>query len=164
MEVKIEKISDNEIDVFLDILRSIAKWLITNGKEMWSLEGLKRDFFIDNNKEAEMYICTNENDLVGAFMIKNENSFWWPDIVGDDTFFLKKFGITQDYRGTRVSSVVLNLIKSLAKERKKKYIRIEFYADRDYLRRFYEEHGFEFVKLRIMPDGIEILLYEYRIT
>lgn len=164
MEVKIAPIHETELDYFLEILRSIANWLISNGNDMWSLEGLEREAFLEANPGAELYICKNGSDPIGAFMLKDENRFWWPEIEGEDTFFLKKFGIAEGYRGTGVSSMVMDRIKALAKERNKKFIRIEFYGDRGYLRRFYEANGFEFVRQRVMPDGIEILFYEYRIV
>jgi Acetyltransferase (GNAT) family. len=164
MEVNIDQIRETELDCFLDILRSIANWLASNGNDMWSLEGLQREAFLEANPGAELYICKHGSDPIGAFMLKGENRFWWPEIDGDDTFFLKKFGISEGYRGTGASARVMDQIKDLAKERNKKFIRIEFYGDRAYLRKFYEANGLEFVRQRVMPDGIEILFYEYRIV
>lgn len=55
----------------------------------------------------------------------------------------------------------MDWVKNEAIERNKKYIRIEFYTDRDYLVKFYENNGFKLVKPLVMPDGTGISLYEY---
>lgn len=161
MEVQFTKICENELDLFLNILREIAIWLRDSGKDMWSLAGLEREPFLKDNAGAEMYICRDHGEPVGAFMLKDENRFWWPEVTGDDTFFLKKFGVSEKYRGSGVSAQMINGIKAIAKERNKKFIRIEIYADRAYLAKFYMENGFKYVRNRIMPDGVEIAFYEY---
>lgn len=163
MNLRIEKINKKQIDLFLTILREIAIWLKDNGKEMWSLEGLEHENFILNNNDANLYICYDRSEPVGAFMLKEKNEFWWPDSDKGEDLFLKKLGVRRLYAGMGISKFIIDWVKKEARMRNKKYIKIEFYADRDYLVRLYEENKFTSVKRLVMPDGICIALYEHLI-
>ncbi|MDF2921663.1 MAG: GCN5-related N-acetyltransferase [Paenibacillaceae bacterium] len=163
MELKIEKVSENQLELFLSILREIAIWLEEIGKPMWSLEGLEYDNFIRNNQDTDFYICFNNNEPAGAFMLKEENEFWWPEGNKIEDLFLKKLGVRRQYAGMAISNYMIDWVKNEAKRRNKKYVRIEFYADRDNLIRLYEDNKFNQVKRMTMPDGICIALYEHAI-
>ncbi|WP_052339773.1 bifunctional GNAT family N-acetyltransferase/NUDIX hydrolase [Gorillibacterium massiliense] len=159
----VREIDENELDTFLDILRTLALWLQDNGQEMWSLEGLERDQFLQKHGDADWYICDKAEEPVGVFILQEENPFWWPNIPLGETVFLKKFGVPRKHSGKGIAADLLQWVKQEARARGKDYIRLEIYEDREPLVRLYEGSGFQRVELRIMPDGTAIGLYEYKL-
>lgn len=99
MSLSITRIDEKQLDTFLTLLKDIGIWLKDNGKEMWNLNGLEREEFLKNNQDAELFLCYLYEEPVGAFMLKEENEFWWPDSNREETLFLKKFGVHRSYGG-----------------------------------------------------------------
>lgn len=162
MEIRVERIETEEkLELFLVMLRDIALWLEEIGQPMWSLEGLSKERFLTENGDAELYLSYCDEKPAGAFMLKSHNEFWWPESRAGEDLFLKKLGVSRAYAGSGLSRRILEWVKLEAKRRGFKHLRIEFYADRDNLVKLYGESGFELVRRRVMPDGIEIALYQY---
>ncbi|MDF2935255.1 MAG: hypothetical protein K0Q90_628 [Paenibacillaceae bacterium] len=162
MEIRVERIGTEEkTEQFLALLQEIALWLEEIGQPMWSLEGLEKERFLAENSDAELYLCYCGEEPAGAFMLKSHNEFWWPESREGDDLFLKKLGVSRSYAGTGLSGRILEWVKLEAERRGIKHVRIEFYADREHLIKLYRKNGFEEVRRRVMPDGIEIALCQY---
>lgn len=162
MEIRVERVETEEkTERFLTLLREIALWLEEIGQPMWSLEGLEKARFLAENGDAELYLVYCGEEPAGAFMLKSHNEFWWPESREGEDIFLKKLGVSRAYAGAGLSGRILEWVKLEAEHRGLKHVRIEFYADREHLLRLYRNNGFEEVRRRVMPDGIEIALYQY---
>lgn len=162
MEIRMERVETEEkTERFLALLREIALWLEELGQPMWSLEGLEKARFLADNGDAERYLVYCGEEPAGAFMLKSHNEFWWPESREGEDIFLKKLGVSRAYGGTGLSGRILEWVKQDAERRGLKHVRIEFYADREHLIRLYRNNGFEEVRRRVMPDGIEIALCQY---
>ncbi len=162
IDFRVERIgTKEETEQFLALLREIALWLEEIGQPMWSLEGLKKERFLAENGDAELYLVFCGEEPAGAFMLKTHNEFWWPESREGEDVFLKKLGVSRAYAGTGLSGQILEWVKREAGHRGLRHVRIEFYADREHLIRLYRNNGFEEVRRRVMPDGIEIALCQY---
>lgn len=162
MEIRVERVETEEkTEQLLALLREIALWLEEIGQPMWSLEGLQKERFLAENGDAELYLVFCGNEPAGAFMLKSHNEFWWPESRKGEDLFLKKLGVSRVYAGTGLSGQILEWVKREAEQRGLKHVRIEFYADREHLLKLYLNNGFEEVRRRVMPDGIEIALCQY---
>ncbi len=162
IDFRVERVETEEkTEQFLMLLREIALWLEEIGQPMWSLEGLKKERFLAENGDAELYLVYCGDEPAGAFMLKSHNEFWWPEAREGEDVFLKKLGVSRVYAGTGLSGRILEWVKREAEHRGLKHVRIEFYADREHLLKLYLTNGFEEVRRRGMPDGIEISLCQY---
>lgn len=162
IDFRVERIgTEEEIELFLALLREIALWLEEIGQPMWSLGGLKKERFLAENGDAELYLVYCGEEPAGAFMLKAYNEFWWPESREGEDVFLKKLGVSRVYAGTGLSVRILEWVKREAELRGLKHVRIEFYADREHLIKLYRNNGFQEVRRRVMPDGIEIALCQY---
>lgn len=163
MKLRVERVEGEKLGLFLAMLRDIAIWLEKTGNAMWSLEGLSRERFLQENGDAELYLCYCGAEPAGAFMLKTHNEFWWPESREGEDLFLKKLGVARAFAGCGVSAYILDWVKKEAPLRGIKRLRIEFYADRDNLVKLYGAHGFVPVRHRTMPDGVEIAFYQYTV-
>ncbi|MNM86536.1 hypothetical protein D3C81_986920 [compost metagenome] len=69
--------------------------------------------------------------------------------------------IKSEFAGKGYAEKVIVLIKELARQAKVRYLRLDCYGDRAYLRKLYEQCGFYKKRETVMDDGIVLLSYEF---
>ena len=135
-----------EIKVFISFLRGIAEWLNKTGKGMWSIEKLERELFLKNNKSSDCYLGFVDDIPAASIILKESDPFMWPGIKKDETIFIGKLGVERKYSGRGLAKEMLDFARQEAVSRDKKYLRLDCYADREYLCRLYEEYGFKLIE------------------
>ncbi|ERJ11507.1 GNAT family N-acetyltransferase [Haloplasma contractile] len=162
--IRIERIELDRINEFLSIIREIAIWLKDQGKEMWTLNKVNEAHFLNRFKDGEWYICYSGNEPAGVFILLKENKRWWTDQPKGESLFLKKLGVRRKYAGTGISTYIINWIKSEVKKRNMRYIRLEIFADVEFLDAFYKKNRFRLVKEVVSPrNNKRIGLYELKV-
>lgn len=161
--LEIRKIGVDKIDDIIGFLAEIATWLNETGKPMWSLERLKRETFIKSTAESECYLAYLNDEPVASIILAENNEFMWPNVAANETIFVGKLGVARNHSGKGYAKQMLDFAKEEAKKRDKKYLRLDCYADREYLRNLYEGYGFQLVETREMMQGLFAALYEMKI-
>jgi len=158
--VEIRLIEHDEIEIFLSFLIEIAEWLNKNNKAMWDIDKLKKEVFLKNNSDSKCYLGFINDEPVSSIMLKDSDIFIWPNIVDNETLFIGKLAVARAYAGKGLSTEMLDFAREEAIKRNKKFLRLDCYADREYLRYFYESYGFKLVKIREMEPDLYAALYE----
>jgi GNAT superfamily N-acetyltransferase len=163
MELIIKKISENELEDFVSILREAALWLKNEGKEMWKDNQLSPETLLKSNSIEELFIGYIDNEAVTGMILQEEDRTFWPDARGD-SLFLHKLAVRRKYAKKGFSIDMVNWAKSRAKSHKKKYLRLDCAADRPKLCRFYEMQGFRKVSEKVMFGIYPTAFYEVEIN
>lgn len=161
--IKIERIGLNKIDEFLSILKELAIWLKENDKEMWNIDKLEKEEFIASNNNSELYVCYVDDEAAGTFILQEQDEFMWQNIIEGESIFLHKLGVRRKYAGKGISKYILEWAKKQTEERNKKFLRLDCYADREYLCNLYESSGFKRVGDILMLGEDYAALYEYEV-
>lgn len=157
-------ISNNEIDIFLRFLTKIARWLNENDKEMWSIDRLEKDIFLKNNKNFECYLGYIDDVPVASVILRESDEFMWPNVKVNETIFVGKLGVDRAYSGRGIGRYMLDFAQNEAIKRNKKYLRLDCYANRQYLCYLYEDYGFKLVEKKEMKKNLFAALYELKLS
>lgn len=144
MNVQIVEIKDDRLDELLSILRTKAKWLIKNGKQMWNPKYLKKSIFIEKYPNSKWFVVEIMNEVIGGFVLVSEDSNFWTEKENEDSaFYIHKVVIKEGYTGKGYAKEILMWIEEYAKNSGKQYLRLDCYSKRGYLNKLYSEYGFK---------------------
>ena len=161
-DVVIKKASEIEIDALLKIWFEKANWLIKNNTSMWDPNQFSRERLKEKYHNPEYYICRNNKEIIGGFILIEYDERYWRDYINDKAYYFHKFVIRSEYKAQGYSGYILEWVKKYGKEMGKEYIRLDYNEERTYLKEMYTRHGFvtrDFVK---NDEGDVLVIAEYR--
>jgi GNAT superfamily N-acetyltransferase len=159
----VEPISRTDMDVFIRILRRRIEWLAARSIRMWSLDQADADYLMKRYDDPACYVGFEDRQPVGGFLLLEQDSQYWPDNTGDAAFYFHKLVVDPEYRGRDYAGRLLEWIKRYAREKGKKYVRLDYDKTRAYLRKLYPHHGFRDVREADREDGYHLQLAEYEV-
>ena len=163
MMLEIKKVNNDQLDELLVFLTEIAVWLIQTKKSMWSLDKLEKESFKQSHYNSDCYLAYINGEAVSSIILSESDNALWPNIKQNETIFISKLGVSRKHSGKGISKFMLDFAYEEAKRKNKKYLRLDCYADRDYLCELYENYGFRLVKKREMHSDISAALFEFKI-
>ena len=161
--ITVRQISKDEIDDLLDFLRSIAEWLNETGKTMWNIDRLSRNYFVENNRYDECYFGVFDGVSVASMILKEVDDLMWPEAEKGDAIYIGKLGVAREYSGSGYAEEWLKFAYYEAQRRGRKFLRLDCYANREYLCNLYENFGFHLIEKREMKLGLYAALYELKV-
>jgi ribosomal protein S18 acetylase RimI-like enzyme len=112
---------------------------------------LQRD--IESNLQYKIVVG---QDVRCIFSVQFSDPFIWGERDASDAIYLHRIVVHPDCKGQRLFEDVLAWAKQLAKERKRKFIRMDTWADNPKIIAYYQSFGFVFVGTRTTPDTTEL--------
>jgi GNAT superfamily N-acetyltransferase len=163
-DVVIRKASEEEIDRLLEIWLEKANWLIENNMPMWDPRQFSREKLIEKYHRPEYYVCRNDKDIIGGFILIEYDERYWKDHIQDKVFYFHKFVVRSKYKGQGYSGYILEWVKKYGKEMGKDFVRLDYNEERTYLKEMYTEHGFAPKDIVKNDDGDVLVIAEYTIN
>ena len=144
--------------VIARVLREAATWLEESGKPLWDPADFTEAKILP---EAELYrLALVAGDVAGVFKLETSDELFWPDIGQDESLFLHKLAIGRAYAGKGLAATLLRSALEEARNRSKRWLRMDCEAYNTRLRRIYEDFGFVFHSERSVPP-YSVARYEY---
>lgn len=158
----VKPLEKSKIQIYLDILIERAEWLEKIKQPMWNIENLNPINFGKMYPNYKPYLIYKNEDVIGGFILLNKDDFLWTEEENmEKAFYLHKLVIKQEYSGKGYAEKSMEIIKKIALESGVRYLRLDCYYDRNYLRRLYEKCGFYKKRKTVMEDGIGLQSYEF---
>ena len=161
--LQIEQINYERLEELLELMRERAKWLESIDQPMWNLQYLEPQKFIEKYQQPACFLACDGEEKIGGFILQEEDFFLWTEQKNEAAYYLHKLVVRQGYGGKGYAARMITWVKELARKDGKKYLRLDCYADREYLRELYQKCGFMEQEIVVMPDGTEIVKFEYQI-
>lgn len=141
--MKIQLAKENEISEILEIIKERCKWFEENKIDQWGSwyyeELYDEKYFKKMMKKYPLYIAKQENEIIGAFLLKYENKKYWKD--KEKAVYLDHFVTKIGNPG--VGEKILNFIQEIGKEKGLKYLRLECMRSNLKINEYYQNHGFQ---------------------
>lgn len=154
LNIKLALVQD--IKDILELIKLRCDWLEKNNIEQWGdwyyKELYNMDYFLNNMKINQLYVVKNESELIGLFLIKNNDELWKDN---EEAYYLHHFITKVGYSG--IGDEILKYITKLSIKNDVKYIRLDCVKNNSKLNDYYINHGF--IKV---GDG-EIAEYSYNL-
>jgi GNAT superfamily N-acetyltransferase len=131
-----------------DMLEEAARWVDAMGVVMWDEEELAPGRVTREVAAGQFFIADVDREAAGAVRFQLEDQLFWPDLTRDDSAFIHRLVVRRRYRGIGVSTALMRWAAFHARERGKRYLRLDCDADRPKLRMLYEGFGFRFHSFR----------------
>jgi RimJ/RimL family protein N-acetyltransferase len=159
--ITVKPLKNSQIPIYLDMLIERAKWLEKIKQPMWNMENLNPINFGKMYPNYKPYLIYKNEDVIGGFILLNKDDFLWTEEENmEKAFYLHKLVIKEEFSGKGYAEKSLELIKKIALESTMKYLRLDCYYDRCYLRHLYEKCGFYKKRKTVMEDGTGLQSYE----
>ncbi|MCA1320317.1 GNAT family N-acetyltransferase [Bacillus tianshenii] len=147
----------------LKILKDRAALLKEKGSTQWN-------FLLTNEEDEEIkeyvvkgffFKVMDGQDIVATFLLSPTQNEWDIHLWGQEeskpsTVYLHKLAVAPDRRGGKIGDFVMKWIKEYAARQRIETVRLDCVAS-DFLRNFYESHGYILYK-----DTQGQLLYEWK--
>lgn len=162
-DVVVRKASEEEIDGLMKIWLEKATWLIANNMPMWDPTQFSRETLKAKYRNPEYFVCRNESEIIGGFILIEYDERYWKDHIDDKAFYFHKFVVKNEYKAQGYSGYILEWAKQYAKEMGKDYLRLDYNEERTYLKQMYTSHGFVRKGMVRNDDGDVLVIAEHEI-
>ncbi|QYR22449.1 GNAT family N-acetyltransferase [Paenibacillus sp. sptzw28] len=157
----VRNIVEAEFEEVSSVLKEAALWLKSEGQEMWKEDQISIARLYANYKTEEIYIGRLGGMSAAVMILQEEDAFFWPNAIRNESFYVHKLAIRRDFAKTGLSNEMINWAKAWARAKGKKYLRLDCAADRPKLCGFYEKNGFKRIGETILFDKYPTAFYEF---
>lgn len=140
--MNIELATSNDILAILEILKQRCQWLKQNKIEQWGdyyTQLYNRDYFMKMITLYELYIVKQEQEIIGAFLLKTEDKNYWKD--SKKAYYIHHFVTKLGY--PNLGTKMLNFIENLARQNSIHYLRLDCIKTNQKLNEYYQSRGFK---------------------
>lgn len=167
-KLTLHTVQKTEDKVVLTVLKETAEWLKKQGSSQWSdlLDGKDKHQILESINKKQVFFLKKEREIIGMVALWKEPSSWdkqlWKQQPSVEAYYIHRLIIRPNYRGLRLGTQLLALIKEKIKEEVHE-IRLDCLESKSVLVNFYQSNGFEYVGSSADTDGVTFALFRYRI-
>jgi GNAT superfamily N-acetyltransferase len=131
------------------ILRNAALRLEAAGEALWNPASFTAATLEPIFEASELCVVVIEENVVGVMYLQERDVTFWPDEPVDNSLFIHKLAVDNEFRGRGVSTALLEFARGEAISRGKRWVRLDC-ANRPKLRAIYERFGFQLRDSRVV--------------
>ena len=162
MDINLRQVRNSEFDAVYGILHENAIWLLSKGIIQWPLDWLESIRpEIKASINTELFYAVEINKVAAVCEIKIAAEALW-DNSKTAALYIHKLAIRRKHSDGDLGRNILDLIKSKARLKNIKYLRLDCVAHNDKLRAYYESCEFA-LKGIVDADEVNLALYEFNI-
>lgn len=134
-----------DFESYLSLLEEVAEWLDSRGVGQLppGTYGQFADYYAASIAASEVYVGLIGTSLVGSFRLVHDDRPVWPDIDDDDSLYLENLVVRRAWSGRGLGRQLLLWAEQQVSRVRKKYIRLDCFANNPVLRKYYEDAGYE---------------------
>ena len=155
------------------LLKETALWLKAKGSLQWNgiLEGKDNHGTASAIDRGEVFYGTLDNELVGMFILWDQQSEWdaalWGKDQGNDFYYLHRLNIKRDKAGMGIPQMMINAAKDYAEKKQKRALRLDCIAENEFLNQMYRSESFDLIDCKEDFNAGEQIkdfnLYQYQL-
>ncbi|PYS55624.1 MAG: hypothetical protein DMG13_03240 [Acidobacteria bacterium] len=129
---------------YIDLLEEVAYWLETQGIQQWPTGCFRRsaDYYAESIKLGEVQLAFLGDELVGTLRVVLRDPIVWPEVVEDDAVYVHNLAVGRYWTGYRFGRRMLEWAEDRTASLGRTYLRLDCFADNEFLQRYYEQRGF----------------------
>lgn len=139
--------------LFFSIIAARCRWFAQKGITQWGdfyLELFPLSFFEEQARLGQLYLLWEEERLLGGCVLLESDPDHWEE---DDAPALYVHNFATDPAVSGAGAEILDRCQQLARQRGKRWLRLDCAASNPALNQYYESRGFAFVRQRLLENG-----------
>jgi ribosomal protein S18 acetylase RimI-like enzyme len=121
-----------------------------HSRRLWRAAHVSLEAVTPDVADGMYFIAWVNGEAAGVVRLQMEDEEFWPDTTPGEALYLHRLAVRRRYAGGELARAMLAWIVERARERKRKYVRLDCAADRPALRGVYERFGFRLYDERDM--------------
>jgi hypothetical protein len=115
-----------------------------------------KEFIKADINERLLFKIVNENGVIGIFCICHTDKLIWREQEKGDALYLHRIVLNRALKGARIFELVLSWSLEYALANKRKFVRMDTWADNAKLINYYKTYGFRFVENYTTADTTDL--------
>lgn len=136
-----------DLESFHRIIILRCKWFKDNKINQWKINSYPvrydESYFEKQMLENKLFIAKKGNDVVGGFLLIDDDPDHWSDCDKVKAYYLHHFASKVGENG--IGKIMINFALEEAKKNNKEYLRLDCVSDNEKLNNYYKSLGFECV-------------------
>lgn len=140
-----KKATEEETNDIYQLFLERRIWFAENKIEQWSdtffhkftLEALKDIINTEN-----YFILIKDSNIIAGFELTTDSTYWYDNVT--PAYYIHKLVTKTNYKN--IGSLIFVICKELARNNKKKFLRLDCLQENEKLNSIYENHGFKLIK------------------
>ena len=163
MNIVIEQAEAKDVETVSAILQESARWLIENDRKLWDLNHLSVENIKDQVEDGMFWLAKVEVEAAGCVRFQLSDDEYWGDVPRSeiDSAFIHRLAVRRKFAGQGISKALIDWAKAKSKAEGKEFLRLDC-ADRETLRRVYENYGFEFHSFK-EREPYKVARYQFKL-
>lgn len=143
-DLRIVPAAPGDLPHYLDFLEEIEGWLETRGGGEWE-SGMFRDsryYFAESIERGEVHLAFIGGQMAGTLRLLLRDAVVWPEIIENDGVYVYNLAVGRKWSGQRLGRRMLEWAERRTSAMGRNYLRLDCFANNDFLRGYYEDAGF----------------------
>jgi ribosomal protein S18 acetylase RimI-like enzyme len=135
----------SDLEGFIDLLEELAEWMHERGIDQWPRGRARngRDYYKASIERGEVHLAFVGGEFAGGLRLLQRDSIVWPDIVDDDGLYVYNLAVRRTFSGQGLGRDLLAWAEQQVTSAGRRYLRLDCVPGNMFLRRYYEDAGFE---------------------
>ncbi len=140
--VNIQKADPSDAPMIASVLQEAATWLVDGGRALWSGADISHQRVLQDTTAGLFHVARDDEQIVGVMKFELEDAYFWPEVLPGTSAFIHKLAIRREWAKKGVSIELLTYARVRAQQLERAHLRLDCVADRQGLRKLYEDFGF----------------------
>ncbi|TBD43420.1 GNAT family N-acetyltransferase [Rhizobium ruizarguesonis] len=153
LRIEIRKAVETEAIKILEILRSVAVWLDSEGPgKLWSAASFDLFEITQKIRAAEVVVLKADGEIAACMYVEQSDDAFWPEANPREALYLHKLAVARSFGGLGLSRIMLDWAAQYAKCAGHQFLRLDC-TPRPKLVQIYIDAGFSRVGEDIVIAG-----------
>ena len=141
MDIRLQKATEQDLQIILDTLNAGTRNKIRRGDLAWGMSDHNPDVIRDMVAEGLFYLALSDSLPVGTLALAWQDNHMWGRQPAD-AGYVQRFAVAPGYSGQNIGGLILDLALKEVEQNGRHYLRIAVPSGNAKLRAYYENHGF----------------------
>jgi ribosomal protein S18 acetylase RimI-like enzyme len=143
MQLAIAAAARADLDAVMDLLREARGWHQQQGVEAWREFDVAR--IAADIDAGRVYVARSTADVCGTVTLMESDAQVWAEEQGD-AIYVHKLAVSRNLAGRGIGTEVLRWARGAARQKGKRWLRLDTWDGNRKMRDYYERQGFRHVR------------------
>ena len=154
LNCKVENTTKADLPFIYWLYEQAIGWQAQNNFNVW--KGYDKEILDREMKEGLQHKLMIENNIALVFSAIYNDKYLWHERDQDDAVYVHRLVVNPGFRGKRLFGEVFNWLIADAKNRKRKYLRLDTWGDNPKMIAYYASFGYRFIKNYSSGNDLEL--------